>query len=83
MKPNFVPLLYIHGILQENDIELPPLNAIFRSLEHSHQVCQMSNIWLLAHQTPKDKIHEVFHMLKVLAFLANLLQYNYIDRSVL
>jgi len=43
----------------------------------------MSNIWHSAHQTPKNKIHEVFHMIKVLAFLANLLKYNCIDRIVL
>ena len=29
------------------------------TLEHSHQVCQMPNIWHLAHQTPKTAPHEV------------------------
>ena len=28
--------------------------------EHSHQVCQMSNIWHLTYQTPKNHFHEVF-----------------------
>ena len=33
------------------------------ALEHSHQVCQMPNIWHLAHQTPKNPSHEVFYIL--------------------
>ena len=37
------------------------------SLEHSHQVCQMPNIWHLAHQTTKIDPHEVCQMPKNLA----------------
>ena len=29
------------------------------TLEHSHQVCQMPNIWHLTRQTPKTEHHEV------------------------
>ena len=29
------------------------------ALEHSHQMCQMPNIWHLAHQTQKIEHHEV------------------------
>ena len=34
-------------------------------LEHSHQVCQMLNIWHLAHQTPKTNPHQVFQISKI------------------
>ena len=38
------------------------LKAIFS--EHSHQVCQMPNIWHLAHQTSKVDPHEMCQMPK-------------------
>ena len=38
-----------------------------RGLEHSHQVCQMPNIWHLTHQTPKYEPNKVFQIPKILA----------------
>ena len=32
-----------------------------------HEVCQMSNIWHLAQQTPKINPHQVFQISKILA----------------
>ena len=34
-------------------------------LEHYHQVCQMPNIWHLAHQTPNTNPHQVFQISKI------------------
>ena len=37
---------------------------LHKHLEHYHQVCQMSNIWHLTHQTPIFKLHEMFQISK-------------------
>ena len=50
-------------------------------LEHSHQVCQMPNIWHLTHQTPLVKPHEMFQMCQNFATcystVSNMRQYGH------
>ena len=52
-----------------------------RGLEHSHQVCQMPNIWHLTHQTPKYEPNKVFQIPKILAHcystVSNMRRYGY------
>ena len=51
------------------------LNDFYTLLEHSHQVCQMPNIWHLTHQTPLFKPHEVFQMCQNFATCYNTVSY--------
>ena len=50
-------------------------------LEHSHQVCQMPNIWHLAHQTLLLKFHEMCYMLynfrTCYSIVSNMRRYGY------
>ena len=50
-------------------------------LEHSHQACQMPNIWHLAHQTLLLKFHEMCYMLynfrTCYSIVSNMRRYGY------
>ena len=58
-----------------------PIESTKLFLEHSHQVCQMPNIWHLTHQTPLVKPHEMFQMCQNFATcystVSNMRQYGH------
>ena len=66
-KNRFFPLLPKLDLCHKNDTLRLDNMILFNLfgmegvnlLEHSYQVCQLPNIWHLAHQTPKIDHHEV------------------------